>query len=305
MDVAVYHNPCSDGIASAWLVKQNYPNIQLIGCKAGENPNLDISSLNDKIISFLDICPKLEYLKLILNICKKVIILDHHESNYKEINQLNPKPDNLIIVFDNNRSGCMITYDYIHNTVNESLRPWFINYIGDRDLWQFKLENSKNINLSLFNDGYLTLAGLSKLNSIEDTKTIINEMALKGKIYSELMDKQLDISLNQAKPCYFKDINDKQYNTYLISNIQASIRSDVCNKLLTKPFINNQKTDISVYLQYDIESNEFWLSFRSNKDGINLADLLKPFGGGGHACASGLTVKTQDELKKLFTMIKQ
>ena len=51
---------------------------------------------------------------------------------------------------------------------------------------------------------------------------------------------------------------------------------------------------------YEEEENGWRCSFRSDGKWINVNELLKPFGGGGHISAAGLKYRTDnvEELKK-------
>ena len=49
--------------------------------------------------------------------------------------------------FDMERSGAGMTWDAIHTDHDlHRERPWLVNYVEDRDLWRFKLPNSKEVN---------------------------------------------------------------------------------------------------------------------------------------------------------------
>lgn len=55
-DICVYHNPCSDGISSAWVVKQKYPDILFVGQYPGCK-DFDSKMCENKNVIFVDICP--------------------------------------------------------------------------------------------------------------------------------------------------------------------------------------------------------------------------------------------------------
>lgn len=65
----------------------------------------------------------------------------------------------LLIKIDLNHSGCMLAYKYVNDPDNidfnlDTLGTWFVPYIEDRDLWQFNLYGSKEINSALYLMGH-------------------------------------------------------------------------------------------------------------------------------------------------------
>ena len=110
--------------------------------------------------------PKINYLIELVSKAKNVVILDHHKSSESMIVENKDKLDlipNLYIEFDMNRSGCQMSWDYFFDNAP---RPFFIDYMGDRDLWTWKLSNSKEINIGLWELGYIDSRDLTKLTSL-------------------------------------------------------------------------------------------------------------------------------------------
>ena len=74
-----------------------------------------------------------------------VIIIDHHKSAYKNIESL---IDNkrLIVYFDNNHSGATLAWNYF---LKEKSIPKIFQHIEDIDLWNFRLQNTREIAAAL------------------------------------------------------------------------------------------------------------------------------------------------------------
>lgn len=173
-EVIVYHEFCADGEAAAWIVKRKYRDAMMIPCKAGIDININNILLDDKNIIYVDICPSKDFLETLLVKCKSVVILDHHISSYRSIESVNS--EKLTKVFDNSRSGCMITWDHYNPDV---ARPWFIEYIGDRDLWTWRLENSKEISEGMYVMKLLNFNGFNKLFNNEVSKNTILDVGVR------------------------------------------------------------------------------------------------------------------------------
>jgi oligoribonuclease NrnB/cAMP/cGMP phosphodiesterase (DHH superfamily) len=78
---------------------------------------------------------------------ERTVVLDHHKTAQEALSNWTDKPENLEIVFDMNRSGAGITWDYFSASHDDlPLRPPLIDYVEDRDIWKFALSDSKIIN---------------------------------------------------------------------------------------------------------------------------------------------------------------
>jgi len=278
-DICVYHNPCSDGLTSAWIVKKISPKTELFSYKFQSLiDDKTIALFTGKKILFVDCAPKLTELEMLQKTCEYILVLDHHKTNkdmlYSDTNT------SIEFVYDETLSGCQIVWNYFHK---EEPAPWFINYIADRDLWTWKLPNSKIINTGLFNDDHITFNGLDKLLSGE---TIFDSILIIGTIYERIMEKELQKSIKTAVQMRFHD-----YNVWLFGG-NPEYRSDAGNKLLEIPFSDGTLPMFTVFWQYDIKGNEFWLSLRGNDNSPDLTVICGKYGGGGHKKAAGCTVKS-------------
>jgi oligoribonuclease NrnB/cAMP/cGMP phosphodiesterase (DHH superfamily) len=299
-DTIIYHTMCSDGISALWCANYYKKINEIIACKAGSNPNFNP---NNKLILFVDICPSFEYLLDISKTSKFILILDHHKSALDLYNKnINNIPSNVMFNLDMNRSGCQITWDYFFPNENSSTtRPWFIDYVGDRDLWLWKLPNSKAINASLFDNEYFNPKNLDKLNELINPSTdLINKLKIYGDVLLKNQQKELDNSAYRAVEATIT-LNNKTWNIWL-GNTISSLRSELGNVLANKKLSNGNLPDFSATWVYDVKSNEWWISFRGIDSSPDLSEIAGYFGGGGHKKASGITIKDGKHLRDFFTI---
>lgn len=298
-DVIIYHGPCSDGTGGLWCAC-HYKFIKTqFACKAGANPTGDYSGKN---VIFVDICPKIDYLLELVKVAKYVVILDHHKSSEQMIldnADLLKSIKNLTIEFDMGRSGCQMAWDYFFDGV---CRPFFIDYIGDRDLWTWKLDKSKEVNTALFDLGYIDSRNLDKMTGLlENSWTKLEELKSLGKLIETGNKRQVDIGISNAVEAKIV-VEDKTYRVWLAGNINPILRSELGNALCSKQFKDGEMPDFSACWQYDPKSDEWWISLRGVPSrSPDLSVLSSKFGGGGHPMASGITIKSAPEgLKKVF-----
>lgn len=300
-DAIIYHGPCSDGTGGLWSAI-HYANIQnRCACKAGANPppNYNYTDMN---IIFIDICPTIDYLTNLVSIAKNIVILDHHISS-KEMIESNScileKFDNLFIEFDMERSGCQMAWDYFFDN---SPRPFFIDYIGDRDLWHWKLPNSKEINNALFELNYVDPRDLTKLSDLlNEPDKKMEYLRSAGDVLEIAKNNEISVGVSNSIEAVF-EVGDVKYRVWLGGNVNPTIRSELGNVLCAKKFNDGILPDFSVVWQYVPISDEWWISLRGNKErSPDLSSIASSFGGGGHKFASGFTIRDTGGLKHCFT----
>lgn len=298
-DAIIYHGPCSDGTGGLWCACNYKPIKSRYACKAGQNPQGDYSGMN---VIFVDICPKIDYLIQLTTIAKNVVILDHHKSSEQMIRdneELLSSIPNLHIEFDMGRSGCQMAWDYFFDN---QPRPFFIDYMGDRDLWTWKLPFSREINTALWELGYIDSYDLTKMTGLlENPDEKLKYLESTGKFIEAGNKKEVEIGVSNAIEAQIIS-GDKIYRIWLGGNINPILRSDLGNALCSKPFKDGVMPDFSACWQYDPKSDEWWISFRGVPDrSPDLSVLSSSFGGGGHPMASGITIKSPSKgLKEIF-----
>lgn len=285
-NILVYHKGCPDGTCGLWCAHRFQKNFRKIGMNAGIDPSVQI---NNKKIIFVDVCPSYEYIKdNIVNKGNSLTILDHHKSSYdmylshkKELDKL----PNLIIHIDMTRSGCQIAWDYFFKNTK---RPWFIEYIADRDLWLWSLENSKEITKAIFYNRLLDAWNLEKIDKLLDYKQRdVNNLINEGKSILDVENKILERQLPYSSEGVM-NVNDKVYKVQ-IATIILEFGSEFGNLLAAKLFFNKTKPDFSVLWSYDPSEDLWHLCLRSTTDSeLDLSEIASQLGGGGHKNAAGI-----------------
>jgi oligoribonuclease NrnB/cAMP/cGMP phosphodiesterase (DHH superfamily) len=290
-DVIIYHTQCSDGITCAWIAKKVEPSATYLSYKAGCIPHCDFRNKN---ILFMDISPDYETLIEYIHYNLFVVIIDHHKTTLEIIKSFGIlKPQNLKLYIDMEKAGCQLVWEYFFK---EKEKPWFIDYIADRDLWTWKLENSKEINASLFYDGEISLNKLDDLSIGKDKK--IEQLIKRGKLILDIKNKEIQKYKKDALEAIFKT----PFNTYRIwlSNCPYSLRSDVGSILAYTQFSDGALPAFSATWVYNPQTDEWYISLRGSDISPDLTEICKCFGGGGHPKASGFTIPPGSHLRNLF-----
>lgn len=286
IDFIIFHYPCQDGLSSAWVAHNFLRNInkehELFPVQ--NNPSYSeeflinlYGKVKDKYVAIFDFSFNLEITNKIKELSKDLVILDHHQTNKESLKNLD------YAYFEMELSGVGLAWNFFYN-VNI---PIFLQMIQDRDLWTWKLPLSKD-----FCDGlYNTIASVDCIensfeyydklfeNEEEETKKYVEF----GKILRMKKEKIINGIVKSNKKYYNYSFNNNIYKVKMF-NCDHELASDLGNALC-----KSDDCDFAILWRYDHMSEKYWLSLRANNK-VDVSEICKKFGGGGHKNASGCTL---------------
>ncbi|MEO5366022.1 MAG: DHHA1 domain-containing protein [Magnetococcus sp. WYHC-3] len=280
----LYHANCSDGLCAAWLCYQLWPKAKYIPVQYGSEP----PEIEKDATLILDFSYSKQTLLKLAHTAAYLIVLDHHKSAQQELQNLE------FCIFDMDKSGARLTWEYLCKTYSDMVKsqfvmhsglwrtnktahttfenpPWLVAYTEDRDLWKFKLSHSEEINCAI--RSYPATFEAWDLLSLKDYLDLAAEgtaiMRYRKKLISEHIKYVADINIDghivRACQCTAVDIS---------SELAGELAKD-------KPF-GVVWTSVDDYRIYQL---------RSDKNGVDVSEVAKKFGGGGHARAAGFKSK--------------
>lgn len=174
--------------------------------------------------------------------------------------------------------------------------PWFVRYVGDRDIWAFDLKNSKFVNQEMYKFGYI-----QQLDNFIDSLIMGVDVQIPSFVnYSREHVEEFVNSCYQNEDYNFDIGNDTfvvEMNDY--TNLLAykcrdlsfySKRSEIGNELLENDFKKILANPPKFVIVYYNTGQEIYVSMRCKKD-FDVSKIAKLYDGGGHACAAGFTCK--------------
>jgi len=207
-----------------------------------------------------------------LKTANSVTIIDHHKTAIDDLfNPTLPILEGLINHTDIGRSGAMLAWNYLFP---DEEPPQLIKHIQDRDLWQFNLQNTRNIQACLFSYEYDFLI-YDKLMGLTDAG--LYEMTMQGEAIERKHHKDIDELLKNS--LRFMDIGG--YSAIPVANLPYTMSSDA-GHLMAK------NSAFAACYQDSAKGRVF--SLRSAEDGVDVSDVAKQYGGGGHRHAAGFSV---------------
>jgi uncharacterized protein len=265
--LCIYHAKCADGFTAAWVVNRYFSKIkQSVEFFPGEyqKPPPDVAG---KIVYLVDFSYKRPVLLEMAEQAEKIIILDHHKSAYEDLKDLIHNHSKMEIIFDMDRSGAMITWDYFYAGIQA---PKLIEHVQDRDLWKFKLDHTREIQASVFSYEYT----FENWDSLMNTRTLVLANEGKGILRKHTKD------IKELIGAGIQMITIGEY-TVPAANLPYIYSSEVGNILSEySPFA----------FCYWIVNDHVELSFRSHDNGVDVSEIAKLYGGGGHRPSSGAKI---------------
>ena len=293
-----YHHGCRDGIAGAWTAWKHFNNnIEHIGVQPSNKIIANIYDHGKRDVYFIDVVTADA-----LDICKyanTVTIIDHHISNMKFL-ETAKLPANVKIVTNVDLAASQLAWDFFNPGVD---RPWFINYIADKDLWTWSLEDSRIINSGLYNLGYFeNIKAIENIyiRSQENIVELLDEVKKYGTAVEKHNDSLIRKLSGNALLVRFKPPKSKTEYTCWLSTIHSELLSDYGNILAEKTYKQGQLPDFAAIYVYDLKKDRWIISLRSRVNGADVSEIAKELGGGGHVHASSFIINPPNTLKDYF-----
>lgn len=264
--LCIYHHACADGFAAAWVVRKFFGDGQVDFHPGiyGEAP----PDVTGRDVILVDFSYKRDVLLTLSGQAKSVLILDHHQTAEADLVDL---PANVRTEFDMTRSGAMIAWEAFFPDQN---RPLLLDYIQDRDLWEFRLPSTREVMAALYSYPFDFVVWDVLIEA--GVRALINDgLAINRKHQADVAA----IVRNATRWVFFGG------TVVPVANVPWMYASDVAGELAVGvPFA-------ATY--YDDAEGRRW-SLRSSPDGADVAKIAEAFGGGGHKHAAGFRMTREE-----------
>lgn len=274
MDLVIYHKNCADGFGAAlaaWTFigdKARY-----IACSYGESLPIDQADRDGEVF-ILDFSFSRPALEELAAFCRGVVILDHHKTAQESLANLpdvDTRPGTLRARFDMAKSGAVLAWEYFHPESSEI--PPLIQYIQDRDLWQWKLPRSREVS-----------AGLRSIpQEFEAWERYLHDVQPLVERGEAVLAFQEGIIASQAARAELIPWPNPAWEGLVAAVNASALISETCERILR----DHPEVGIAA-CYFDRSSHEREWSLRSrDPSGPDVSILAKSMGGGGHKHAAG------------------
>ncbi|MCW9003722.1 MAG: DHHA1 domain-containing protein [Gammaproteobacteria bacterium] len=262
----IYHGNCPDGFAAAWAVRHALGDAVEFYKGVHQQPPPNVSG---KDVLLVDFSYKKDVLIEMLKTAASITILDHHISAEKDLADL-LSSGKIKGLFDMSKSGAMLAWEWFNPGVPA---PMLIEHIQDRDLWQFKLAGTREVHSAVSSHPYDFEVWDSLM---ESTSYGLEVLKRDGKA----IERRLQKDIQELIASGVRRMVIGGYDVPVL-NAPSAYVSDAGN-------IMSQGESFAACYWDHPDGRSF--SLRSSESGVDVSEIARQYGGGGHAKAAGFTV---------------
>lgn len=293
--LCIYHASCVDGFAAAWVVRRYFldrgQEVDFIAAQYGEAVPQQAAGRDVIMVDFSYKRPGIYELIGRGGVgARSILILDHHKTAEQELAEFRqpevtwdehlesvhrdcveniPEPS-VYALFDMERSGAGLAWDWFFPTL---ARPRLIQHVEDRDLWRFRLAESRDLHACLSSHPY-DFEVWDELHRRSRHQDGLAALAREGSAIDRKLQK--DIAAILATPPRRMVIGGVSVP---VVNAPGIWSSDLAGKLAeTEPFA-------AVY--FDMPHARVFSLRSRGEGGADVQEIAKRYGGGGHRNAAG------------------
>lgn len=264
----LYHGNCPDGFGAAWAAWKKLGDAATYLPVQHDLPMPELEA--GAQVYIVDFSYPADVLQPLSELMHSIIVLDHHKTAQEglaglpHLDELEAGQGNIGVLFDMEKSGAMLAWEYFHP--NEPV-PELIRYVQDKDLWQFKLPDSKAFS-----------AGLSSYPfDFEFWDTLdIKQLKQEGHIILRMSNNLVERLMDRV---YWRDLGGYHIPVVNSPFFGSDLGHTLCQRFPEAPFAASYS---------DKDANKRIWELRSEGD-FDVSAVAKQLGGGGHRNAAGFT----------------
>jgi oligoribonuclease NrnB/cAMP/cGMP phosphodiesterase (DHH superfamily) len=250
--LVLYHAECADGFGAAWALWKRYPTSRFLPVKHGEPPPQNLGGERIVIVDFSYPRPVLERLA---KEAASLLVLDHHITAQQALSDLP------YAYFDQTRSGAVLAWQWAH----DAPVPWLLQYIQDKDLWQWALPHSREISAALASYPF--------------------DFALWDSFQQQELERE-----GRAILRYENELVAKLATHAVLVSFEGAVVPSVQSAVLTSQIGERLSSSYPFCIIWHDRNGRRYYSMRSREDGVDVGTIASSFGGGGHTHAAGFSI---------------
>lgn len=265
----LYHAECRDGFGGAWAAwKKLGDNASYIGVYHNKPFPEDARG---KTVCLIDFNYPLVVMRELKKVAVKIIVIDHHISNKDSLAEADES------LFDLEHSGAVLAWKYFHG--NASV-PRLLGLVEDSDLWKFALSGTREIAQALQSYDFDFIIWDKIIEDCESDEGI-EKYITEGKTLMRRIDKIVESAVLGAEEMDFEG------HKCLVANGAVAVSLTGHALVVKMPPIG---------IVWSRKGKQIIVSLRGDGS-VDLSEIAKKYGGGGHKNAAGFSWEEEDFLK--------
>lgn len=210
---------------------------------------------------------------------KKLVVIDHNPKTVERLKDITE------VIYEPDTAACVLTWLYFNPYMKV---PKILKLVEDRDLWKFKLEDTKFVHYFLSSNGMTfnnpSIDNFKKWAMLVNSPEILDSIRTQGKAISMYVDKTLENFVKEKKynRVYMFDLNVAFYPA-------DELISERADAILNNSELSDPEIDMTMSYQV-VEGNKFKFNLRSRQDSVDVASFARQFGGDGRSNAAGFVL---------------
>lgn len=281
----IYHGNCADGFGAAWCFWRKYKDEADYVAGVYQQPPPDVTGRD---VYLVDFSYKRAVVEQMFQTANTVTLIDHHKTAIEDLHPLFERIQTDELAYglnkragwfcDLERSGATLAWDYLFP--NED-RPLLLGHIEDRDLWRFKLPCTREIQAFVFSHEY-TFSTWDRLMSAGPVELL--QMTAAGAAIERKHHKDVAELVGVCKRRMVIGGYDVP-----VASLPYTMGSDAGHLMA--------KGERFAACYWDTAEGRVF-GLRSSDDGLDVSEVAKGYGGGGHARAAGFKVPRDHDLAR-------
>lgn len=276
--LVIYHANCWDGFCAAWIARKALGDSEFYPAYYGQKP----PDVTGRVVYILDFSYPREIMDRLVSVARRTVVLDHHKTAMDALDGLHQPETGIDVIFDMSKSGARLAWLWFWDShfsamgqnvpffrfVSRDRAPWLVDYVEDRDLWRNALPETESINAALRSYPLNFLLWDEFERNHAQRETLAREGAAIRR--SEL----------QVIETHVRNAHEAEVAGYMVPVVNATVLfSEIAGELAKgRPF---------AACYFDRKDGTRQWSLRSDENGLDVGQIAKACGGGGHPRAAG------------------
>lgn len=258
--LVVYHGDCPDGFGAAFAAWKRYgEEADYLPVSHGDPP----PNAQGRDVLIADFAYDRGTTERLAESSASLVVLDHHCSAASELADLP------YCVFDMNRSGAVMAWQYLHETPI----PPLLSYVQDRDLWRNDLPESEEVSAALRAHDF----DFKTWDAID-----VEQLRVEGRALLRYQRRMVERVAAHAEP------------VEILGTVVPTVNSPVLQSELGDALAAGHPF-AGVWWQGSGDAARW--SLRSTPGGVDVSLIAARYGGGGHRTAAGFKGPTPKDGK--------
>ena len=280
--LVIYHKDCFDGFTAAWIFRNYFGSDCDFHPASYGTPPPDVTG---RVVYVVDFSYPRDVMKALILGSRRTVVLDHHKTAeaalvgiLEELQQIGQRQPGDEVVFDMQRSGAGIAWDYLsvqafpRDRFHPVPRRWLVDYVEDRDLWRQALPRTREVS-----------AYISSL-----PMTFEEWDALAASTWQDVADK--GAAVQQYIDTYGRKAREMARFEMIAGYHVPTINLPYMNCSEHVGALAEEYPDAPFAAGYFRRADGRWQFSLRSRDGFDVSEVAKGFGGGGHVAAAGFDV---------------